>query len=58
MKKDLKWLSALAVLGFLPATIKVYAQNGAKTQLSMKPCLYQQIIKRRGNKTYGSILLH
>ena len=33
MKKDPKWLLILAMLIFLPATIKVYAQAGTKTQV-------------------------
>jgi hypothetical protein len=35
MKRDIKWLWVLAGLVFLPTTIKVYAQTGAKTRLSI-----------------------
>ena len=35
MKREFKWLLLIAVLIFLPATIKLYAQTGAKTQLSI-----------------------
>jgi len=33
MKKDFKWTLVLAAFIFLPATVKVYAQSGTKTQL-------------------------
>ena len=35
MKRDLTWLLVLATFTFLPATVKVYAQTGAKNQISI-----------------------
>jgi hypothetical protein len=35
MKREFKWLLLMAVLIFLPVTIKLYAQIGVKTQLSI-----------------------